>query len=457
MYADCAAARKVAQGVMSTRFLSLSLILAFVTPRAFADTVKDREGAVRNDKTAVLEKDGRWLYNDIETGFAAAKKAGKPLLVVLRCVPCMSCMGLDAGVLEDKGLDPLLDQFVCLRVINANALDLTRFQFDYDLSLSTMIFNGDGTVYGRFGSWQHQKDAQEKATAGFKAALEGALTINKGYPANKESLAGKQGGVSPYKSPLEVPGLEGKYTKDLDWQGKVVQSCVHCHQIGDALRATLRDQKKPITEDLIFPQPQPETIGLTLAEDSAARVSAVADGSPAAKAGIKPGDDLVVLENQPLISSADVSWALHRAPASGSLKAAVKRGGTAAVLTIELPAGWRQNADISRRVGTWGMRGMATGGLLLEEVPDSERAGLHLEKDSMALRAKHVGQYGKHAAAKNAGWQQGDVLVEIDGLQDRLSEGALIGHLLQKHFPGETLEATVLRGGKRITLPLPMQ
>ena len=445
------------RGHMSTRILFLSLILTLVTPRVFADTVKDREGAVRKDKTAVLEKDGRWLYNDIEAGFAAAKKAGKPLLVVLRCVPCMSCMGLDAGVLEDKGLESLLGQFVCLRVINANALDLSRFQFDYDLSLTTMIFNGDGTVYGRFGSWKHQKDAQEKATASFKAALEGALTLHKGYPGNKESLAGKQGSPSPYKSPLEIPGLDGKYTKELDWQGKVVQSCVHCHQIGDALRATLREQKKPITDDLIFPQPQPETIGLTLAEDSAARISAVAEGSPAAAAGIKPGDDLLILENQPLISSADVSWVLHRAPASGSLKAVVKRSGTATVLPVQLPAGWRQKADISRRTGTWDMRGMTTGGLVLEDVPDAERAGLSLAKDALGLRVKFVGQYNKHAAAKNAGWQKDDILVEIAGLTARLSEGALMGHLLQEHFPGESLKATVLRGGKKVTLPLPMQ
>ena len=320
-----------------------------------------------------------------------------------------------------------------------------------------MIFNGDGTVYGRFGSWKHQKDREDKATAGFKAALEAALNVHKDYPANKASLAGKQGAALPFKSPVEIPGLAGKYSRELDWQGKVVQSCVHCHQIGDALRNTLREQKKPLTDELIFPQPAPETIGLSLAEDSAAKISAVADGSPAAKAGLKAGDDLVSLDGQPLISAADVSWVLHRAPAAGSVKAVVKRAGAPVALPIELAAGWRSQSDISRRAGTWDMRGMATGGLLLEDVPDGDRPGLSLGKDTLALRAKHVGQYNKHAAAKNAGWQQGDILVEIDGIKERISEGALIGHLLQKHFPGEKLPATVLRGGKKMTLSLPMQ
>src|SRR5262245_32739981 len=90
---------------------------------AEAATVKDREGAVRGDK-AKMENDARWIYGDVEKGFAEARKTGKPLLVVLRCVPCLSCVGLDAEVLTQASLQSLLDQFVCVRVINTNALDL---------------------------------------------------------------------------------------------------------------------------------------------------------------------------------------------------------------------------------------------------------------------------------------------------------------------------------------------
>src|SRR5215208_6122805 len=86
---------------------------------AQAATVKDREGAVRQDR-ATMENDARWIYNDVERGFAEARKSGKPLLVVLRCVPCLSCVGLDAEVLKEASLQPLLDKFVCVRLINAN-------------------------------------------------------------------------------------------------------------------------------------------------------------------------------------------------------------------------------------------------------------------------------------------------------------------------------------------------
>nr|MDQ3624355.1 thioredoxin family protein [Verrucomicrobiota bacterium] len=144
---------------------SLPLAVALLATSSLAETVKDREGAVRKDRAA-MENDARWIYNDFQRGFAEAKRTGKPLLVVLRCVPCLACAGIDAQVLlQETDLAPVLDQFVCVRVINANALDLSLFQFDYDLSFSTMFFNGDGTVYGRYGSWTHQKNARDETIA----------------------------------------------------------------------------------------------------------------------------------------------------------------------------------------------------------------------------------------------------------------------------------------------------
>ncbi|HEY2953395.1 MAG TPA: Trx7/PDZ domain-containing (seleno)protein [Verrucomicrobiae bacterium] len=439
------------------RIIALLLPLAIALAlSSFGATVQDREGSVRNDKST-MEKDARWIYNDFQRGLSEAKRKSKPLLVVLRCIPCLSCAGIDASVLSDPEIAPLLDKFVCVRLINANALDLSLFQFDYDLSFSTLFFNGDGTIYGRYGSWTHQKDPHDKTIAGYKRALEAALAIHRGYPANTAALAGKQGAPMPFQSPVEIPELAAKYKRDLDWEGKVVQSCVHCHQVGDALRSFHRAQKQPIPAPLIYPMPEPETIGLSLAPDQVARVQSVAAGSTAAKAGFQPGDNLVSLAGQPLVSVTDVSWILHRASDSGTLTAVVKRARTTKRLSIDLPANWRAKSDISKRVGTWSMRGMASGGLSLEDLADDARSQRGLEQNQMALFIKGVGQYGKHAAAKNAGFKKDDVIVALAGMSDRVTEGELIGRLLQQHFPGEKLKATVLRGQERVELSLPMQ
>ncbi len=434
----------------------LPLLASALLSTAFAEAVKDREGAVRKDK-AEMQGDARWIYNDWQKGFAEAKRTGKPLLVVLRCVPCLSCMGLDASVLTSAPLTPLLDQFVCVRLINANAIELAKFQFDYDLSFSTLFFNADGTVYGRYGSWSHQKDPTEKTTLGYQRALEAALAIHTAYPVNKTALAGKQGAPTPFATPIEIPLLAGKYKRDLDWEGKVVGSCVHCHQIGDAYRSYYRDQGKPLPSDLIYPMPMPETLGLTLEPDHIAKVKSVAPGSVAARAGVQAGDEFSTLGGQLLLSIADFAWALHRAGESGSLNANVTRAGKAQSLVLNLPNGWRSKADISKRVGTWPMRAMAFGGMVLTDLTDEERLTRGLSKDKLGLFVKGLGQYGKHATAKNAGFRKDDVLVELNGKSARITEGELIGQLLQTTKPGEKLKATVLRGEQRVELLLPMQ
>jgi hypothetical protein len=166
---------------------------------------------------------------------------------------------------------------------------------------------------------------------------------------------------------------------------------------------------------------------------------------------------LQTLAGDPLVSIADVAWGLHRAPESGALAVVLRRGTKAVSANLVLAKDWRSKSDISRRVGTWQMRGMATGGLVLEDLSDEERDERKLAASAMGLRVKSVGQYGKHAAAKNAGFQKEDVIVEFDGLSDRVAEGELIGRALQARRVGDRVKVAVLRGAERVELTLPMQ
>lgn len=435
---------------------TLALLAASPAPLP-AETVKDREGAVRNDK-ASMEKDARWIYNDLPKGFATAKSSGKPLLVVLRCVPCLACMGIDASILESSDLAPLLDRFVCVRLINANSLDLTNFQFDYDLSFSTLFFHADGTVIGRYGSWQHQKDSSNTSLSGYTASAQAALALHARWPDVKPLLAPKQGRPTPFRTPIDIPELAGRYSRDLDWNGKLVQSCVHCHQIGDALRAWHRSEGRPIPDALIYPMPSPETIGLSLDPASTTSILSVTKGSPAAAAGLQPGDRILSAASAPLVSAADFAWALHLLPSSAtSLPLQIQRASANTSITLTLPATWRSQSDISSRAGTWGLRAMALGGLQLVRLSDDARRSASIPPDSLALEIKHAGEYGKHAAAKNAGFRKGDILTAFDGQSSDLSESALIGLILQSRKPGSSIPVTVRRDGKSLDLSLPVQ
>jgi len=355
-------------------------------------------------------------------------------------------------------------------VINANKLDLERFQFDYDLSFSTLFFNADGTLYARYGSWTHQKDPENKVTASFAAALQGVLRVHRGYPANQALLAGKQGKPVKHKRPTDMPGIKGKYRAELNWSGKVVQSCVHCHQLGDAQRLELRDAGKPLPLPLIYPHPPASVLGLGFDNSSfPLKVATVAEGSPAATAGVRVGDQLLAFgvgetgeakkeSREIIVTEADLSWVLHHAPdAGGKMAAVVHRDGGRSTLAIELPVGWRKQVDISRRVGTWPMRAMAFGGMKLDALDPAKRSELGLKQEQLGLFAKHVGQYGKHAKAKQAGWRKGDILLAVDGDDQQRSESELIGQLLREHKKGDKVPATVLRNGKQMSLSFPVQ
>ncbi len=351
-----------------------------------------------------------------------------------------------------------MDRFVCVRLVQANALDLSLFQFDFDLTFAVFFLNADRTLYGRFGTRSAQKDAaRDISIEGFRLALTGALELHKGYPANKDFLIGKQARAPRFPTPENYPSLAGKYKPTLDYEGKVARSCMHCHQVGEAERAVFRAAHQPIPDEVLRPWPMPNALGLAFDPKAKARVAAVTPGSTAAKDGFKAGDEVLTLAGQPMLSIADAQWVLHTALAPTKLTAEIQRGRRKLKLPLTLPTKWRRAGDISWRPTSWDLRRMATGGLVLEEAGEAERRAAKIPTDELALRVKHVGQYGEHAAGKKAGFKPDDILVALDGQAKRMTESELFTQLLQTKLPGDRVSATVLRSGERVNLELPQQ
>ncbi len=431
------------------------LSFTFVFPVAAQNP---REKKVRDDKVKV-EADGFWIYNNLPKAFAEAKKDAKPIVVVLRCLPCEECVKLDDNLVDkDPTLRPLLEKFVRVRVVSTNGLDLSLFQYDYDQSFAVFLLNADGTIYGRFGTRSHRTNwVGDVSLDGLAKALEGALDLHANYPKNKDSLTAKRGPAPLFPMPEKFPTL-AKYNSELDYKGDVVRSCIHCHQIGDAIKNHYRAKQEPLPEEVLFPYPHPKALGLILDPKERATVLKLEDSkkpSYAQLAGFKPGDRIQSLNSQPLLSIADVQWVLHNTPAQGgTVKAEVLRDNKPISLTMKLEKDWRQLDDISWRSSSWGFRRMATGGLVLES-PDNRAAGV--PKDGMALRVKFVGQYGEHAAAKNAGFQVGDFIIAFDGKTDLMRETDVFAHALRTRKPGDKVAVKLIRNGKELELMMPMQ
>jgi len=436
--------------------LAALLLLATNLP---AQPKQTREQKVLEDRKKV-EADGFWIYNDLQKGFAEAKKTGKPMIVIFRCIPCVECVKLDDDLVnQDQRVRPLLEKFVCVRVVSTNGLDLSLFQYDYDQSFATFFLNADGTIYGRYGTRSHRTSwADDVSIDGLAQALQGALDLHAKYPQNKDALAAKRGPAPEVPSPEQFPALKGKYGATITYEANVVQSCIHCHQVGEAQKSFYRAKKEAIPENLLFPFPHPKNLGLILDPKQKATVLRVEKGTAADVAGFQTGDQLLTLQDQPLLSLADVQWVLHHAPSgANSLKAGVLRDKKPIDVTMKLPDGWRKGEDISWRTSTWSLRRMSTGGMVIDPATADERSKAGAPADGAALRVRFVGQFGPHATAKQAGFLAGDVITAYDGKTDIKHETDLLSYAVTQKKVGDKVAIDFYRNGKKMTLSIPMQ
>jgi hypothetical protein len=144
-----------------------------------------------------------WVYNNLPAAFAEAKREGKPLFVTFRCVPCQACKGFDAEVAAGAGkIKELADEhFVAVRQVEMKGVDLSQFQFDYDLNWAAMFLNADGTVYARYGTQSAEGPDAYNSIEGLANTMQRVLELHANYPANKDELAGKRGPDMPTTRP----------------------------------------------------------------------------------------------------------------------------------------------------------------------------------------------------------------------------------------------------------------
>jgi S1-C subfamily serine protease len=273
--------------------------------------------------------------------------------------------------------------------------------------------------------------------------MEGALEIHAGYPGNKKDLAGKTGPKPMWASPEQIPENKGKPNIRLADGSR--GGCVHCHNAHDAVLWTLRAANKPIPDRMIYYFPMPDLLGFSLDPKERAAVTAVKPGTPAEKAGLKPGDKIAKMEGQPILSIADVQWVLQQAKDGSPVKIEVDRDGQREMISLDLVSGWRSKANFTWREWTWGIRHRLLGTEPLETTTDG---------GSQALRVKGFPpDWVKNKNPSATQFQKGDVIVDVDG-KTFTTEAELLAYLMMKKAPGSVADFTVTRGGKKAKVGL---
>jgi hypothetical protein len=396
---------------MRTLLVLLTLFAVAAAPFAAA-----AEKSPLGESLKDIDVADHWIYDDWPRAVAQAKQTGKPLLVVLRCVPCPPGKTLDEAVMQpDKDLAELEKKFVCVRIIQTNQLDLDLFQYDYDMSWAAMFLNADQTIYGRYGSRDASGPQSDGllSVAAFRKAAERVLALHADYPKNKTALAAKTGTKSAYAAANQIPGLTDRPAVATERR-----QCVHCHMLKEFdLRAKWEAGKLSAADLFVYPLPQ--TIGLTTAVSDGLQVTAVRSGSVAATAGIATDDNLVSINGQPPRFAGRHSIGSHTAeqwPLGGDAKARRPDAGKKIVVSGD----WKRS-DIAWRASSWlGLQGTEIGAAFCR----GEAGQRHRGRPSGTCREEHLRP--RRARAKTAGLRQNDVIIAVDGQSAEMDESEFL-------------------------------
>jgi len=343
---------------------------------------------------------------------------------------------------------------VRVRLVQMGGVDLNIFQFDPLLSWSLFFMNGNKTIYGRFGTASPQakrskKDSNDNHTlTGMKAALKGALAVHDRYMADRDAmgkrLASKTGPKPLWRYVEKTP--QAKRYKRMGRMRGDKGLCVHCHEVQRAAIDSYFMKKKRLPDRMLWMYPHPEVVGVTLDRDRSARVQSVKPDSPAARAGLEAGDDVVSFAGQPLVSVADFVWVLQiTADEGGKLPITVARGGKTMDLKLELAPLWRRKGDFGWRYRVAGYAAWLWGGVTLSD-----------HADGVLVASRSPSWFEKPNRDARRELKPGDVIVEVDGKKD-WTRSTYLAYLMRDKKPGAVVKLKIRRGGRlmRVSFRVP--
>jgi hypothetical protein len=318
---------------------------------------------------------------------------------------------------------------VLLRIGNMRGVDLSIFDFDYDMQWHALMLTADGEALGRFGGRDADTPGKYQTLAGLRHSLEQALVRFKSQKAGKPA---------PRK-----PTFPEDYSAA---EKRAAGACIHCHHVYEFRRDALqRDGRWSLDEVWVYPEP--ENIGLTLDPERGNRVVAVQPKSPAARLGINPNDVLRRIGKTPVASVADVQHALNQAPKQGELAVEWTAGKQDRRAVVSLNDGWRKT-DVSWR---WSLKSMSPNPSIIgDDLDRDERKKLGLAPDALAYRHMNF----LTPTARHAGLKANDVIIGIDDKPLAMTARQFEAYIRLNYRVGQEIVLNVMRGKERVNVKL---
>jgi predicted metalloprotease with PDZ domain len=310
-------------------------------------------------------------------------------------------------------------------------LDLNLFEFDYDLTFAVFFLNAEGKVYARYGGRDGNNADSRQSLEGLRYTMGSVLRTHRGA---EQSFAPRS---------REAPRFIREVT------GSRRRGCMHCHQVKEVLNAELQRGGK-WGRDMVWRYPLPENLGFELQVDRGNVVKKVQAKSPAAAAGLQPGDVVRRLNGVPVHSLADAQFALDIAPKAGSVEVVWQHDEEVLRDRLSLPDGWRKT-DISWRPSM--QRLVPAARLYGIDLTAAEKGALGLSAEQLAFRQKDP----PSAQAEAAGIRARDIIVGVDDKSLELSMAGFLRYIERNYLAGDRVTINVLRDGKRLNLPMTLR
>ena len=339
---------------------------------------------------------------------------------------------------QDPELSKLLGEFVPVRIVNFKGVDLNRFRFDYDLTFAVLMMDADGHTYSRFGSQDWHSSSDRMSVPGLKRAMREVLAL---HGARKPA---SPAAAKPRATLADIPA----FTR----MKAAKEECYHCHFANNA-RIAESMAKGTFTKEQLFQYPLPENLGITLDVDANNVVKSVAAGSAAQKAGVRSGDILTQAEAVPVITAADLQFALNEVPDPGKVTLHLTRDGRRLPpTTLDLPRGWRRT-DISWRPSAGGVPPQV--GIWGRPLNESEKRQRGIPPDKLGIQVNFMFP-GAHWAKTRGDLKSGDILTGINGeALPHMTTRQFHSHFRLAFNVGDTATLNVLRGGQRVEVRVP--
>src|SRR3954451_7080266 len=153
---------------------------------------------------------------------------------------------------KDSPLGKVLSEYVCVRVVRMDDVDVALFDHDWNNAIYFFALNADEQIYMRYGGRESQSPDTYNSLDSLRIALEQGLALHRQY---QQGTLAKQEHPKPL-FPRELPLLVQRTFAQ--------RQCVECHLIGD-FQNLQREQSGTLDKlTHLYRSPDIKTLGITL-------------------------------------------------------------------------------------------------------------------------------------------------------------------------------------------------